>query len=95
MAPPDHPTEANTPPPREGGGRIDPNLAFLLNLLGAACAGYFLLGQNKKGVVSVILFAALFAPPSCGTGAMLLALVTAIDAYRQARKRQSDAAARA
>ena len=95
MAPPDHASELSTPPPTEGGGRIDPNLAFLLNLLGAACAGYFLLGQNKKGIASVVLFAALFAPPSCGTGAMLLALVTAVDAYRQARKRQSDAAARA
>lgn len=95
MALPDHVSELSTPPPAEGGGRIDPNLAFVLNLLGAACAGYFLLGQNKKGAVALILFAALLAPPSCGTGAMLLALVTAVDAYRQARKRQSDLPARA
>lgn len=81
------------PPPATGGGRIDPNLTFLLNLLGAACAGYFLLGQNKKGIAALALFAVLFAPPSCGTASMLVALVTAVDGYRQARRLQSAAAA--
>lgn len=80
------------PPPATGGGRIDPNLAFLLNLLGAACAGYFLLGQKKKGIGAFVLFAVLFAPPSCGTVSMLIALVTAVDGYRQARRLHSDVA---
>lgn len=85
--------ETPEPPPATGGGRIDPNLAFLLNLLGAACAGYFLLGQNKKGLAALVLFAVLFAPPSCGTASMVVALVTAIDGYRQARRLQSDTTA--
>ncbi len=92
MAASDLPLDPPEPPPATGGGRIDPNLTFLLNLLGGACAGYFLLGQRKKGVAALLLFAVLFAPPSCGTASMLVALVTAIDGYRQAGKLQSDAA---
>jgi hypothetical protein len=86
--------DPSEPPPSTGGGRIDPNLTFVLNLLGAASAGYFLLGQKKKGIAALVLFAVLFAPPSCGTASMLVALVTAIDGYRQARKLQSDASGR-
>ena len=36
--------------------------------------------------MTFVLFALLFAPPSCGTGSMLLALVTAVDGYLQAQQ---------
>jgi hypothetical protein len=72
------------PPSSTGGGSIDPRLAFILNLLGAACAGYYLLRQTTKGVIALILFAVLFAPPSCGVGSMVIALLAAIDGYRVA-----------
>ena len=77
---------SNAPPPATGGGRVDPNLTFILNLLAGACAGYFLLGQKQKGVVALIVFLLLLSPPSCGTGSMLLALVTAVDGYLQAKQ---------
>lgn len=78
------PRNSSEPPPSTGGGSVNPRLAFILNLLGAACAGYFLLGQTAKGVIALILFAVLFAPPSCGVGSMVVALLTAIDGYRVA-----------
>ncbi len=81
------PAGSDAPPPVEGGGRVDPNLTLILNLLAGACAGYFLLGQKQKGVAAIIVFLLLLAPPSCGTGSMLFALVTAIDGYRQAQQR--------
>jgi len=80
--------DPGTPPPPAGGGVLspDPNLALILNLLGAGCGGYFLIGQKQKAIASLILFVTLFAPPSCGTGSLLVALAAAIDAYLQAQE---------
>jgi hypothetical protein len=77
----------DTPPPTQGGGNVDPRLIFVLNLLAGACGGYFLLGQKQKGIAALVLFALLFIPPSCGTGSMIVALVTAVDGYLQAQQR--------
>lgn len=76
----------DAPPPATGGGRPDPSLTLILNLLAGACGGYFLIGQKQKGIAALVVFLLLFVPPSCGIGSMLLSLLTAIDGYLQARR---------
>jgi TRAP-type mannitol/chloroaromatic compound transport system permease small subunit len=63
-------------------------LVFTLNLLGGACAGYFVLGQRGKAVVALAGFLFLLYP-TCGIVSLLLALATAIDVYKQARVSQA------
>ena len=92
------PSSTPEPPPTAGGGSssssADPRLVFVLNLLVGACAGYFLLGRKAKGVVALVLFLILLAPPSCGIGSMVIALIAAIDGYREVTKARTADSAR-
>lgn len=66
----------------------DPVLILILNLLGAAGAGYILMGQTAKGIVAIVLFAVV-AIPTCFSASGLIALVAAVDGYLQARALES------
>lgn len=78
-----------------GGGEIirptqppkDPILILVLNLLVAACVGYFIIGQKLKGIVALIAWIILL-PLTCGVGSGVIAIVTAIDGYLQAQHLQ-------
>ena len=63
----------------------DPILVCVLNLLVVGGVGYIVMGQKLKGIVAIVAWLAL-AIPTCGTGSMLLAVVTAVDGYLQAQQ---------
>jgi hypothetical protein len=82
-------------PPSPGGGSSDlihpsqppkdPILICVLNLLVVGGVGYIVMGQKIKGIIAIVAWLAI-AIPTCGTGSMLLAVVTAVDGYLQAEK---------
>ncbi|MGZ5493105.1 MAG: hypothetical protein ACXW3E_06305 [Thermoanaerobaculia bacterium] len=85
--------ENQTPPPvpRPGGGNLakarDPVLICILNLfLGGA--GYLVLGQKIKGIMTIALCLILLFPPSCGTLSGVVAAIAAVDGYLQAEQLQ-------
>ena len=63
----------------------DPVLICVLNLIVVGGVGYIVMGQKIKGIVAIVAWLAL-AIPTCGTGSMLLAVVTAVDGYLQAQQ---------
>jgi TM2 domain-containing membrane protein YozV len=80
------------PPPPGGGGPLlqppasphDPILVLILNLLGGGGGGYLLIGQKTKGILAIVLFLAI-GIPTCFAASGLLAFVTAVDGYMQAK----------
>ena len=64
----------------------DPIVVLLASLL--AGAGYFLIGQRTKGIVAVVLWFVV-GIPTCGSGAGLLSIVYAVDAFFQAKQLQA------
>jgi hypothetical protein len=90
------PPPSSTPTPTGGGGDIiqptqpakDPILICVLNLLVLGGLGYFMIGQKTKGIVAVVAWLVLLAPPSCGSLSGVLAIVAAIDGYFQAQALQ-------
>lgn len=88
---------APPPSPKGGGGGVlihpasgpqDPILICILNLLVLGGAGYLAMGQKGKGIIAVVAWLILLAPPSCGSASGVLAIVTAIDGYYQAQNLQ-------
>ena len=85
------------PPPVGGGGGgdlvypttppKDPILVLILNLLLLGGVGYIILGQKTKGIVAIVLYV-IVALPTCGSGSLLIALITAVDGYLQAQQLQ-------
>ena len=78
--------EPQTPTPG-GGAQVpppDPNLVFVLNLLGFGCAGYWLLGQKHKAVIAGVGWVLGLA--TCGVLSGLVAAVAAVDGYQQANR---------
>lgn len=88
-------TPAPTVPPPEGGGTPstpDPNVVLLLNLF-LAGVGYFLIGQKTKGVIA-ILVAIVAGILTCGWGAAVVGIITAIDGRMQAERLRTTGSAR-
>ncbi|HEX8616979.1 MAG TPA: hypothetical protein VF911_05255 [Thermoanaerobaculia bacterium] len=95
--PPDSSYTPPPPPPPSGGGSIpdgklvypstppkDPILILILNLfLGGV--GSIVLGQKNKGIAEIVLFI-IVGLPTCGSGAALIGIITAIDGYLQAQQ---------
>jgi hypothetical protein len=78
-------------PPPPGGGTTpppvsspDPNVVLLLNLFFGG-VGYFLLGQKAKGAVAMVLWV-VAGVLTCGWGAGVVGIITAIDGRTQAMK---------
>jgi TM2 domain-containing membrane protein YozV len=69
----------------------DPVVALVLNLLVCGCGGYVYLGQTRKAVIALVLWL-IGVPLTCGAGSGVVALIAAIDAYRQAERMQRGAA---
>jgi len=63
----------------------NPIIFGILNLFWA-CVGYFMMGQKKKGIISVIIF---FVTVWCFGLGLIWALITAYDAYLLGQKLQS------
>jgi len=83
-----------TPPPAGGGDLIypptppkEPVLILLLNLI-LAGVGYFLIGQNTKGIVAIIA-ALVIGVPTCGIGWGVLCIVTGLDGYFQSEAQKA------
>src|SRR5579864_1711345 len=91
--PPPSPPPSGTPAP--SGGELvyptqppkDPVLMLVLNLLVAACLGYFLIGQKLKGIVGLVVWVLGWA--SCGIVSAIVAIVAAIDVYLQSQQLQA------
>jgi hypothetical protein len=90
FTPPSPPPGSTTP----GGGiiypsepRKDPVLVLILNLLILGGVGYIIMGQKRKGILTVIA-CVIIAVPTCGSGSLLIAAVTAVDGYLQAQQLQ-------
>lgn len=64
-----------------------PGHILLLNAV-AGCAGYFVLGQKKKGI-AVAIPVVLLAIPTCGTLSLPFILAAMIDGYLQAQEREA------
>jgi hypothetical protein len=91
-------SSGSTPPPAGGGtskgGALiypqqppkDPILILVLNLLLLGGVGYFLIGQQKKGIVAIVLW--LLGLFTCGIGSGIVAIVGAIDGWMQAQQLQ-------
>ncbi|MBA2321139.1 MAG: hypothetical protein H0V89_08285 [Deltaproteobacteria bacterium] len=60
----------------------NPILLAVLNLVTGGCVGYFLMGQQKKAIASIIYF---FIGFCFGIG-LLVPLITAYDAYLLGQK---------
>ena len=92
FAPPPPADSIVPPPPAPAGGELvlpsnppkDPIIILILNLLVLGGVGYIVMGQKTKGIVAIIAWFVLLAPPSCGTLSGLIALVAAIDGFLQA-----------
>ncbi len=92
IPPPAPPDSVVPPPPAPAGGELvhpsnppkDPIIILILNLLVLGGVGYIVMGQKTKGIVAIIAWFVLLAPPSCGTLSGLIALVAAIDGFLQA-----------
>ena len=80
-------TDVPPPAPRPGGGNPDPVVISILNLFSGG-AGYLVLGQKMKGIAAIALCVILLFPPSCGVLSGVVAVITAIDGYRQAEQLQ-------
>ncbi len=65
----------------------DPVVALVLNLLLCGAGGYVYLGQTRKAVIALVLWLIGLAL-TCGAGSGVVALIAAIDAYRQAERMQ-------
>lgn len=65
--------------------RRDPIVVLFLNLIPGAGWGYLALKQWGKGIVALLSYVPLFFL-TWGPGAILLSIVTAIDAYFQAKQ---------
>jgi TM2 domain-containing membrane protein YozV len=65
----------------------DPVVAMVLNLLGFGAIGYVYLGQTQKALVAAVLWL-IAAIPTCLWGGCVVALIAAIDAYKQAERIQ-------
>lgn len=83
-------TDTPPPPPSTGGGPFPPDtppkapiLILLANLV--AGTGYFLIGQNRKGIVAVALWLIVLIP-TCGSGSGLLSILYAVDGFFQAQQ---------
>jgi hypothetical protein len=63
----------------------DPILVMVLNLLILGGVGYIIIGQKTKGIIAIVV-AVVIAIPTCGAGALLIALFGAIDGYLQAEQ---------
>ncbi|MFN2442649.1 MAG: hypothetical protein ABR517_08195 [Thermoanaerobaculia bacterium] len=102
--PPTPPGGSQTPPPPPPGSQAptpgsqeliypptppkEPVIALLLNLF-LICVGYFWYGQWQKGIAALVA-ALILAIPTCGLGAFLVAVFTAIDGYLQAQQLQQN-----
>lgn len=66
----------------------NPILFAVCNLFAAGALGYYLMGQQKKAMISAIIWVvgAIFC---CGTISSLIAIVSAYDAYLLGQKLQS------
>ena len=64
----------------------NPILFAVLNLFLWSCVGYFVMGQTKKGIISVIAFWVLIW---CFGLGIIVSIVTAIDAYKLGQKLQA------
>jgi hypothetical protein len=64
----------------------NPIIPAVLNLLFAGGVGYFMMGQQKKGIISII--ATVLLSMCFGIG-MIIPLITAYDAYLLGQKLQS------
>ena len=67
----------------------DPVVALVLNLLVCGFAGYVYLGQPRKAVLALVLWLIGLAL-TCGAASCVVALLAAIDAYRQAERIQRE-----
>ncbi len=63
----------------------NPIVVAVLNLFLWGCVGYFLMGQKKKAIMSLVAFALTFW---CGIG-FLIPWITAYDAYLLGQKLQN------
>lgn len=87
-----------TPPPPPpspissgGGGDLvhptnppkDPVLVLVLNLFLFGGVGYIIMGQKTKGIVAIVV-AIIIAIPTCGSGALAVGVLGAVDGYLQA-----------
>ena len=65
----------------------DPILILVLNLIGFGCIGYFLIGQKKKAIASLVIW--ILGLASCGIVSGIVAIVAAIDGMMQAQQLQA------
>ena len=64
----------------------NPIVPAVLNLFFAGGVGYFMMGQQKKGIISIIATFVLFPAACLG---LFIPLITAYDAYLLGQKLQS------
>jgi hypothetical protein len=81
-----------TGPSGGGGGLVypanppkDPILILVLNLILFGGVGYIIMGQKTKGIVFIVA-AIVIGIPTCGTGALAIGALGAIDGYMQAQQ---------
>ncbi len=69
----------------------NPILLAVLNVFLFSCVGYFLMGQQKKAMISAVIMIVVYVLASCtfGVGSILIpvwACITAYDAYLLGQK---------
>ena len=65
----------------------NPILVAVCNLFGFGCIGYLLMGQQKKAIITAVIFFVV-GTITCGFGC-IIAWLTAYDAYLLGQKLQS------